>query len=422
MRVVIVHHHLQTGGVTAIIERQIEALQALGLEIVLVVGDGKNKNFPGISLHECKELLYLERNLTREELDLKSESLRQFFQEILQKEDILHIHNPNLGKNPLLNLMMLEWLEQGFQIINHCHDFAEDHRPENMDHLREVIEQHYGKQLVDTIYPLHDHFSYIVINGRDNRLLNDHGIVSEKILYAPNPMIPVKLKNPVDSRQKIVEHFKLKDPQHQLVVYPVRAILRKNIGEVILLANLMKEQAVFFITQAPSNPQEIPEYERWKSFCAQHNISVMFEAGEKMAFEELMSGADAMVTTSIREGFGMAFLEPWLWGKPLFGRDLPDITIDFKNKGLQFPQLYAQLDLDCLDFAYLSEEEKRTLILETCKNEHFAKQLMASFKCSQLLKPPSEIFIEHQKKLILEQFSLSTYGQQLVSFYARTVS
>ena len=42
-----------------------------------------------------------------------------------------------------------------------------------------------------------------------------------------------------------------------------------------------------------------------------------------------MASAHRLVTTSVAEGFGLAFLEPWLFGKGLLGRNLPEITVDF---------------------------------------------------------------------------------------------
>ncbi|MEZ5304096.1 MAG: hypothetical protein R3F11_26155 [Verrucomicrobiales bacterium] len=55
--------------------------------------------------------------------------------------------------------------------------------------------------------------------------------------------------------------------------------------------------------------------------------------------------ADAMVTTSVAEGFGLAFLEPWLAGKPVVGRDLPEITADFAESGVDLAHLYARLEI-----------------------------------------------------------------------------
>ena len=68
-------------------------------------------------------------------------------------------------------------------------------------------------------------------------------------------------------------------------------------------------------------------------------------------FNQVVSSADACITTSVGEGFGMSFLEPYLMNRPLFGRDLPDITAGFNSDGIRLEGLYNTLPvpLDSLD-------------------------------------------------------------------------
>lgn len=61
------------------------------------------------------------------------------------------------------------------------------------------------------------------------------------------------------------------------------------------------------------------------------------------SFGAWLRSARAVITTSVAEGFGMAYLESLLQGLPLMGRDLPDITADFKEQDLTFPGLYRAL-------------------------------------------------------------------------------
>jgi hypothetical protein len=61
-----------------------------------------------------------------------------------------------------------------------------------------------------------------------------------------------------------------------------------------------------------------------------------------------LAASDLILTTSVAEGFGMVFLESWLAGRALVGRDLPEITSDFTGVGLRFdrlrPHLWVPLD------------------------------------------------------------------------------
>ena len=64
-----------------------------------------------------------------------------------------------------------------------------------------------------------------------------------------------------------------------------------------------------------------------------------------MTFSEAMAAADGTITSSVAEGFGMAFLECWQLGLPLAGRDLPDVTRDFREHGITFPDTYTVLNV-----------------------------------------------------------------------------
>ena len=50
-----------------------------------------------------------------------------------------------------------------------------------------------------------------------------------------------------------------------------------------------------------------------------------------------------IITTSITEGFGFSFLEPWTANKILWGRKLPEICQDFEKKGICLDHLYTRL-------------------------------------------------------------------------------
>ena len=71
----------------------------------------------------------------------------------------------------------------------------------------------------------------------------------------------------------------------------------------------------------------------------------MFEAGLTNDFESLVLSSEFIITTSITEGFGFSFLEPWTAKKMLWGRKLPDICEDFEKNGVQLDHLYTTLNI-----------------------------------------------------------------------------
>jgi len=63
------------------------------------------------------------------------------------------------------------------------------------------------------------------------------------------------------------------------------------------------------------------------------------------AFADNLAAADAILSTSVAEGFGMVFLESWLAERPLVGRDLPEITRDFVQAGVDLSSLAASVQI-----------------------------------------------------------------------------
>jgi hypothetical protein len=84
----------------------------------------------------------------------------------------------------------------------------------------------------------------------------------------------------------------------------------------------------------------------------------------KRPLGDFISGARAAITTSIGEGFGMAYLEPWLLGTPVVGRDLPKVTGDFAASGMSFDWLYpgipvALTETESVQYERLELESRR---------------------------------------------------------------
>ena len=129
-------------------------------------------------------------------------------------------------------------------------------------------------------------------------------------------------------------------PTSQYVVYPVRGIRRKNVGE-LLLWSLLLDETYFAVTLAPLNPEELHRYQHWESLAASLSLPIRFDAGPQsgLSVTEQLCAADGVITTSVAEGFGMVYLEACLANRHLLGRNLPSVTEDFTAAGLQFPGL-----------------------------------------------------------------------------------
>jgi glycosyltransferase involved in cell wall biosynthesis len=424
MKIAILHYHLLPGGVTRIIGSQIRGLQTVNNKQEVRVLCGKTPGKPelsGVPVWENPVFQYLKTDGMEINFQEEAERIIRYIK--AQAEGcLLHCHNPNLGKNPALTLALYLLAEEGVEIVNHCHDFAED-RPGNMDALERMFRQT-GIARKRIMYPDRPNYHFVVLNSFDRDRILKTKIPEERVHLLPNPVTldnfdPLKEKHHL--RGKIIKKLQL-HKNRKICTYPVRAIKRKNLGELVLLAVLFEKTFQFVITQPPKNPEEVAGYLRWKDFCQKHNLGIIFEAGDIVNHEDLIGISDFCITTSAREGFGMVYLEPWLAGTPVSGRNLPVVTDDLRKVGLKFPGLYDMIRIPFVerhpDFKDLGPDEQEDCILRILQSYSDREELSRlNPMLESLFTGITPGLIEENRKIILNQFSVSQYGERLFALY-----
>jgi hypothetical protein len=228
--------------------------------------------------------------------------------------DILHVHNPLLRKNAAL-LRALQILQnRGFRLLLQNHDLAEDFRPASYARFDE--------------YPANCH--YAVINSRDCSFLHRAGLKLEGLHLLPNEV------HPINATPGLVRNRYL---------YPVRALQRKNIGEAILLSLFIPKGRTVAITLPPTTERDIHIYRAWVDFVREMQLPVEFELGLGASLEDIYGSALGIITTSVKEGFGFSYLEPWTAGRPVIGRRINYVCRDFESAGVRFGSLYSALNI-----------------------------------------------------------------------------
>jgi glycosyltransferase involved in cell wall biosynthesis len=421
MRIIILHYHLNPGGVTSIIGSQIQALKIKdpGIHVTVLCGNNSSAHMiSGIKAITDESFNYAPEENPAAVTAVEIKEMAAFIKRHLTKTDILHCHNANLGKNPALTATVYSLALEGYRIVNHCHDFAED-RPDRMDALRRAFTGGIGSP-EEIMYPVKSGYQYIVLNSCDFRRLSEH-VPRASIHLLPNPVTGMAdhftspaLKSQMCATLGI-------DPVKRICTYPVRAIRRKNLGEFLLLAMLYGREMSFVVTQAPRNPVEIPGYMRWKLFSEKNKLNVKFEAGDEVPYEELIRISDFCITTSIKEGFGMVFLEPWLAGTPVVGRHLPCTTDDLLDQGMMLTGLYKAIRIETsegiVDYPQLDIEAQEAY-LDTLHQTAARDTLLQEnpFLTSLFNRVPAEI-IEKNKSIIKQRFSAAQYGKRLFAIY-----
>jgi glycosyltransferase involved in cell wall biosynthesis len=428
----IFHYHLNPGGVTRIIESQVSSLKMKdpAPEVRVFCGSAPETDLLGslgVEVIEFEPLNYLEqKSYSKAELSEKYHEIHSFFHNKVEKGEIIHFHNLNLGKNPIITMAVYSLAKEGYPVFNHAHDFAED-RPDNWGFLASVIEGGFGYNLKDVLYPDLPHYLFGTLNGADLARLSEEGIPETSKFLLPNPVTAFtkdELPGKEKARAALSEKLNI-DEQRRIVTYPVRVIERKNIGEFILLSVLLSGDAQFMVTLPPKNPIRLKAYEAWRSFCNEEGIDIIFEAGLQAGFLEILQGSDFCITTSSREGFGMVFLEPWMAGTPVIGRNLPSVTTDLRNAGVWFSMLYDELIIPgtSKDFKDLGDEEQRKVIRKGKESADYRKELKkANQWIDRILDEVPREKINKNIDCIKRNFSLEEYGDKLVRIYQRLTS
>ena len=339
MLVAIVHYHLRPGGVTRVVQHAVRALKEKGVTVLVCVGEEDHPQFPeGTRTCIVPELAY---DGTRSPVSpqVLSTSLEEAARAKLGSlPDLWHVHNHALGKSAPLPVAMAQFAERGYRILFQLHDFPEDGRPHLYRSLLKDLAGGDVEQLSKILYPQQSHVHYCVLNDRDRGFLERAGLASDRLHILPNP---VHFASSAGESNR--ESYSKNGDQDRLFLYSGRGIRRKNIGEFLFWAAAAKDCDRFALSLEPANPLAKPVYDRWVEFARRLGLPVEFNASGRTSFVALCQEATAFVTTSVAEGFGMAFLEPWLLGRPLYGRALPEVTADFEAKGVNLSTLYKRL-------------------------------------------------------------------------------
>jgi len=314
MKIAFLHYHLKPGGVTTVIKHQAMAIEKTCSSLVLT---GSQPEFPfPTDTADIAGIGYDRQSGPKHDpLAVADKIVQTIHSKWKDGCDILHVHNPTLAKNRNFLHILKALQKQNIRLLLQIHDFAEDGRP-----------MYYFDE--DYVADCH----YAVLNSRDYNILATCGLTAEGLHKIPNPIIPFRIQSETP-------------PVKNRVLYPVRAIRRKNIGEAILISLFFKNKPGLAISLPPNSPADIKRHGEWKDFVRTNHLNVAFDAGLTKDFRTLVASAKFVLTTSISEGFGFSFLEPWLADKVLWGRKLADICADFEKKGVNLKHLYETLQV-----------------------------------------------------------------------------
>lgn len=327
--VAIVHYHLNRGGVTRVIHTASQCLSAAGIPHVILSGEPDERD-ASLPVQVVEGLRYGTDPGGPSGLQL-AQSLRAAAAGVLGPGPIVwHFHNHSLGRNRAIADAVAILAESGDAMVLQLHDLAEDGRPQNYPLIAET----------ETLYPHSPRIRLAFLNSHDRQCFLAAGLPADRSVLLPNAITPPAVVKPLD-----------RPPEHPLVLYPVRGIRRKNLGELFLLAALSPKGTRYALTLSPENIRWQPIFDEWVAFAHDSGLPVLLDVVGKSApvprgsrsYANWLRHATHCITTSVAEGFGLGFLEPITLGKPLLGRNLPNVTHDFAAAGIVPGRLYDRL-------------------------------------------------------------------------------
>lgn len=339
MKIAILHYHFDRGGVTSVVRSTLKSLKTQS-EVEFVLLSGRPVEDMDAPSAVIPELDYDQNIDTGTLYEKVLTSARQLLHSELP--DVWHIHNPTLGKNGAMVGLVAELARNGHPLLLHQHDFAEDFRPANFE-LREK-----NRNGRDPVFPYASHIRFATINRRDSQILQKAGMPASYALVLPNP---------VDCPEEIGGHD---GSDNSLLLYPVRGLPRKNFGELLYLATLLKDRYEFATTLPPTNKKNIAHFKHWENLSKELNLPVRLAVArdKKEKLDTWVEQSTGIISTSVAEGFGLCFLESWMKNRPICGRDLPEVTSEFKENGILLDNLYRELNVST-DLFSLDDVKKK---------------------------------------------------------------
>ncbi len=277
-------------------------------------------------------------------------------------------HNLGVARNLILAQELGSYCSRhGLPLLAHHHDWWFDNRWVRWPEMRAAGFRTLASA-ARAVFPVSNNIRHAAINQADAEILKrnfgEAGACIPNLSPATPPINPAAAK-----RARTWLREKLGSGKAPVWVLPCRTLRRKNIAEALLLTRWLRPEAFLVITGGPSSADETP-YARALAQAARRHKWRFFlgalagkEEGQP-SVAELLAASEAVLLTSIQEGFGLPYLEAAAARRPLIARRLPNIAPDLHTFGFRFPQQYDEILVspDLFDWQAERQRQQRLLI------------------------------------------------------------
>ena len=212
---------------------------------------------------------------------------------------------------------------------------------------------------------------HVAINHADAAVLEKHfpGLAG----WLPNPVEPAA--PPPAARVQAARAWLRQQLGEDAPVWllPCRLLRRKNIAEALLLTRWLRPEAWLVTTGGVSSAEEQAYADALAAAAQTHGWRLRLgilqgDESQKPSVPELLAASEAVLLTSLQEGFGLPYLEAAAARRPLVARELPNIAPDLAKFGFKFPQCYREVRVDPSLFDWRGERERQARLFAEWKS------------------------------------------------------
>ena len=377
---VVVHYHWRPGGVRRVVELTLPAIVAATPSLKRVT------LLSGSSPHERPEIgpLGLPTAFIQEpacdyfsgqqdDLQAISRKIRKALSLAIPESDssrtLIWFQNPALARNPILCREIADFSRMtSAALILHHHDFWCAGRWARWNEL-----QRCGcpdlSSAADVLFASGTRSVHAGINLQDFRILER--FFPERAFHLANPIdhTPPARQTDIDTaRAWAAKELKSDAP---LWIFPSRFLRRKNFLEAALITRWLRPDAILATTSGQFSPDEANYASDIKDAAKRGGWRVHFGLLDKPGAPRVGAVfriAEAVVHTSVQEGFGMGFVEAAAVGTPLIAKSIPSVMPDLSALGFDFPQLYDDLHIAPGLFDVVAESGRQAELANSARN------------------------------------------------------
>lgn len=369
---VVVHHHWRPGGVRRVIETALPALarRVLFSRVTLAAGEAPDETWL-TSLRTAMGDVALEAKVfpsfgyrAARTASAPGGEVHEDCARLLagaSGDAVIWAHNLALGRNAVLASALAAAATRGDAVLlSHHHDFLFDNR---WGHWESVQADGFGDlgSLAEAFFPAAPRIAHFCVNRSDHSLM-EQGL-GARALYLPNPVV---LAEPRNGAEIVTGRFSGHGvgPPARFWLMPCRLMRRKNIAEAVLLARWLAPGTQVVTTGGTSSPEEQAYASRLANAASLSgwplHLSVLPAKADASCVMTWMARADAVVSTSLREGFGLTAYEARLAGRPLLARATADLSAAVSPGAVVYDDVLVPDEL----FGRAAEVERQELLWE----------------------------------------------------------